>query len=176
MPENSRLMKFNLTNYNSLKFKAASFVLPVYYLAIAILVTQASSCNASKKTAQDECQKYYDFIKNEWHRNDEGWYQFNLERLYALYDEGKFEYPYGICSWKGKSKAFIREMFGPPNYEIILKKIGTDMFIYCTYKHCAETNDVNGASGLTFYFNKEDKVHQIYGANYRLMYEREDRE
>jgi len=138
------------------------------------VVSACSTFSEQMQPVSDACQPYYDFIKAEWQRTEGGWYQFKSEeQIFERYRQGDFLYPFGGGCLMGASKQFIRDLFGSPNYETVLRSKGVNLFNYCMEEDCYKTYQITGLNypGLVFFFDEEERVEDIYiGRDYRLLY------
>lgn len=134
------------------------------------LVFLLTNCTTINQTKNDEvlksidCEKSYNFIKNEISENEEGWFEIkDKEIIYHEYDKGNFKFPFYKC-FNGKDKMFLVELFGIPHREYINKRQRYHELVFCFSKKC---NDINTKSGLAnpaiiFFLDEKELVKEYY--------------
>jgi hypothetical protein len=160
------------------KCKPSIFSTPTSILSVlvVVLIASFSACTAVRQAARDsDCTSYYTFIEAEWYLNEYGWHEFrDTNKVYAAFDEGKVDYPFSLPCLRGKDKAFIRDLLGAPDFEIVIRTKHTNFFIYCMNEACAAPILVESVKepGLVIFFDANDQVDGLYcDIPYRYQYQ-----
>jgi hypothetical protein len=128
-------------------------------IALGCILT-LNSC-AIKKTYGDgkDCQPYYQYLKINWQKNDEGIFFLKEKPSYDPTIDVALQYLNKECLVDLKRQQII-ELFGEPSSE-------TEKFLkYYVMKECLTDEDDVKCAKLTFQLDEKEKVEKVWRPGY----------
>lgn len=126
-------------------------------LLILFLLFCLQSCHPTKLIQSDECKSYYQFVKENWIKNDDFTYSFKGDPKY-WHNEVYKTYVNNNCL-VNLNATEILYIFGTPTKTYKSKEL--NMFSYCLDKHCQNTR-LYGGNFLQFNFDGNDVVKEVF--------------
>ncbi|MCO6489720.1 MAG: hypothetical protein J5I98_14990 [Phaeodactylibacter sp.] len=110
---------------------------------------------------KEECQTYFEFVKENW--INDGSYIFGFKGNPKYWSENQNTY----FSWKcleGLPKEQLLELFGEPTRTAKMPHFKVNSVTYCTQDKCRDSKDIMSLpyGGVIFEFDSNDNVNSIW--------------